>query len=68
MRREGEFGQRGGRCVGPLLFIEIPEIMSAVDLTDKREGVDDPPRLGGRYVERGNSDNAAVDARHLCYS
>ena len=54
----------GGRCVLPLLSISISEITYAIDLTGgKRQSANGPLLLGGPYVERGNLDNAAANAR-----
>ena len=40
----------------------IPEITFSIDPTEIRAGGRWPLLLGGRYVERGNLDKAAVDA------
>ena len=55
-------GQRIGRCVLPTNDQEIPEIAPAIDLADSKAGARWASLLGGRYVERADSDDADADA------
>ena len=46
----------------PTAVQEVSDVIYAIDHTDKRHATDVPILLGGRYVERADWGDAAVEA------